>query len=156
MLWSLLTHCITLNFLSLWRFYSRVYFLWLLAVIWEAGFPHWHAGSVLQPALSFRQRRSHQPPSCCRLCPGPVHAHPGTTPTTPLSDSAPPPAAGWTGTARFWPDLWEQGTYQPVPLSVLLLCECVWADLCRDQSAESVCTRLSQCLTKHVAWSDES
>lgn len=67
------------------------------AVIWEAGFPCWHASSFVQPALSSGERWTHQPPGCCWLRPGPLHAHPGTAPTAPLSDSTPPPAAGRTG-----------------------------------------------------------
>ncbi|TNM93121.1 hypothetical protein fugu_018523 [Takifugu bimaculatus] len=62
-----------------------------------------HAGT---PAASFSLPSAlgsggpHQPPSRGGLRPCPLHAHPGSTPTTPLSDSAPPPAAGWT--ERHW------------------------------------------------------
>ncbi|GLD59209.1 ubiquitin-associated protein 2-like protein [Lates japonicus] len=62
-----------------------------------------HAGT---PAASFSlpsalgERGTHQPPGCRWLRPGSFHAHPGTTPTTPFSTSAPPPVAGRT--ERHW------------------------------------------------------
>lgn len=84
---------------------------WLLCltfpptVVWEAGFPRWHASSFVQPALGSGERRTHQPPGCCWLRPSSLHAHPGTAPTTPFSDSAPPPAAGWTGSVHVFVDM---------------------------------------------------
>lgn len=69
----------------------------MAAVVWEAGFPCRHASGFIQPAVSSGERRTHQPPGCGWLRPSSLHAHPGTAPTTPLSDPASPPAAGWTG-----------------------------------------------------------
>lgn len=70
------------------------------AVVWEAGFPRRRASSFVQPALGSGERWTHQPPDGGRLRPGPLHAHPGTASTTPLSDPAPPPAAGRTGSGH--------------------------------------------------------
>lgn len=100
-LWFLFIYLFS-NFFYLVRVWSNCIFLSLsAAVVWEAGFSRWHTCSFIQPALSLRQRWSHQPPGCCWICPAPVHAHPGTAPTTPFSDSAPPPPTGWTGILVF-------------------------------------------------------
>lgn len=73
----------------------------LCVVLWETGLPHGSSTRrLVQCAVSTGQWRPHQPPGCSALCSCALHAHPHSS-AAPLTDAAPPPAAGRPGQLQY-------------------------------------------------------